>query len=52
MGKKVYTINGKMFLIDDETGKILTIEIKEEPVSQRDMDEIIKALAKQIEEKS
>ena len=52
MGKRVYTINGKMYLIDDETGKILTIEIKEESVSQRDMDEIIKTLAKQIEGKN
>ena len=51
MGKKVYTINGKMFIIDDVTGKILTVEIKEEPVSQRDMEEIIKTLAKQFEEK-
>jgi UDP-glucose 6-dehydrogenase len=45
MGKKVYTINGKMFLVDDETGKIKTINISEEPVSQRDLDELIKALA-------
>jgi len=47
MGKDVYTVNGKMYIVDDETGKILTIEIKDEPVPQRDHDEIIKILAKQ-----
>ncbi|MDR0442610.1 MAG: hypothetical protein LBH44_04290 [Treponema sp.] len=47
MGKDIYTVNGKMYIVDDETGKILTVEIKDEPVSQRDHDEIIKILAKQ-----
>jgi hypothetical protein len=47
MGKDIYSVNGKMYIIDDETGKILTIEIKDEPVPQRDHDEIIKILAKQ-----
>jgi hypothetical protein len=47
MGKDVYTVNGKMYIVDDETGKILTIEIKDEPVPQKDHDEIIKILAKQ-----
>ena len=50
MGKKVYTIDGKMYIIDDETGKIKTIVIQEEPVSQKDMDEIIKFLAKNQKE--
>ena len=47
MGKNVYTVNGRMYIVDDETGKILTIEIKDDPVPQRDHDEIIKILAKQ-----
>jgi len=47
MGKKVYTINGKMYIIDDETGKIKTIVIQDDtPIPQREMDEIIKFLAK------
>ena len=46
MGKKVYTINGKMYVIDDDTGKIKTIIVQEEPVSQKDLEEIIKFLAK------
>jgi predicted DNA-binding protein (MmcQ/YjbR family) len=45
MGKKVYTVNGKMYIIDDETGKIKTIEIKDDPIPQRDLDELVKILA-------
>jgi len=47
MGKKVYTINGKMYIVDDETGKVKTIEIKEETIPQRDLEELIKLLANQ-----
>jgi len=47
MGKKVYTINGKMYIVDDETGKVKTIEIKDETIPQRDMEELIKILAQQ-----
>ena len=47
MGKKVYTINGRMYIIDDETGKIGTIEIKDDAsIPQRDLEELIKILAK------
>jgi predicted PilT family ATPase len=44
MGKKVYTINDNLYVIDDDTGKIKTVQIKDEPIPQRDMDEIIKVL--------
>ena len=46
MGKMIYTINGKMYIIDDETGKIKTVEIKDDPIPQRDLEELIKILAK------
>ena len=46
MGKKVYTINGNMYIIDDDTGKIKTIIIQDDPVPQKEIDEIIKFLAK------
>ena len=46
MGKKVYNINGKMFIIDDETGEIKTIHIQSDPVSPDDLKEIIKILSK------
>ena len=52
MGKKVYNVNGKMFIIDDETGEIKTIHIQNDPVSPDDLKEIIKILSKnQKEEK-
>ena len=50
MGKKVYTINGNMYIVDDETGTVKTITIKDEPVPQRDLDELIKILAKNQKE--
>jgi hypothetical protein len=47
MGKQVYTINGRMYIINDETGKIGTIVVDEDaPIPQKDLDEIIKLLAK------
>ena len=45
MGKKIYTINGKMFIIDDETGKVKEVIIKDTNISLNDMEEIIKFLA-------
>jgi hypothetical protein len=48
MGKKVYTIEGKMYIIDDNTGKIGTILIQEDtPIPQKHLEELIKILAKQ-----
>ena len=45
MGKKIYTINGKMFVIDDETGKVKEVIVKDTNISLKDMEEIIKLLA-------
>ena len=46
MGKQVYTINGNMYIINDETGKIGRIVVEENvPISQNDLDELIKLLA-------
>ena len=46
MGKKVYTINGKMYIINDETGDIQTAHIGNEQISPAEIKEIIKFLAK------
>jgi len=51
MGKKVYTINGNLYIIDDETGKIKTVSIKDEQIPQRDLDELIKVLMKEAKDK-
>ena len=45
MGKKVYDINGNMYVVDDETGKILTLIVQEGTIPQRDLEELIKILA-------
>jgi len=45
MGKKVYTINGNMYIVDDETGKIKTIVVQDDAIPQRDLEELIKILA-------
>ena len=51
MGKKVYTVNGKMYVVDDETGKIMTAIIQENhPIPQNDLEELIKILAKNQKE--
>jgi hypothetical protein len=50
MGKKVYTINGNPYIIDDETGKIKTVQIKDEQVPQRDLDELIKILMQEAKD--
>ena len=36
MGKKVFTINGKMYIINDETGDIQTIQIDSEQIPPND----------------
>ena len=51
MGKNVYTINGAMYTVDAETGKIHTIETrKDASIPQRDLEELIKILAKNRKE--
>jgi hypothetical protein len=47
----VYTINGNLYIIDDETGKIKTVSIKDEQVPQRDLDELIKILMSEAKDK-
>jgi len=54
MGKRVFTINGRMYIINEETGKIGTIVVQEDvPIPQKDLEELIKILAKlaKLEEK-
>jgi len=45
MGKKVYSINGKMYIVNDETGEIETIHIENEQIPPNDLKELIKILA-------
>ena len=51
MGKKVYTINGRMYVVDDETGDISTIHVeKEKQIPPNDLKELIKILAQNQKE--
>jgi hypothetical protein len=45
-GNKVYDINDNMYVIDKETGRIGKVIVKDDPVPQEDLSEIIKILAK------
>jgi sporulation protein YlmC with PRC-barrel domain len=45
MGKEVYTINGKMYIIDEDTGEIKTLVIQNETIPSGDLKELIKLLA-------
>jgi len=45
MGKKVYTINGRMYIGNDETGEVETIHIDNEQIPPNDLKELIKILA-------
>ena len=47
MGKQVYTINGRMYIINDETGDIQTLHIGSEQIPPNDLKELIKILVKQ-----
>ena len=51
MGIKTYFINGNYYIIDDETGKIKTVVIQDTPVPQRDLEELIKILAREAKSK-
>jgi len=47
---KVYDINGKMYVIDKETGKIAAIVAKDDPIHPEDLNDVIKLLAKNQKE--
>jgi hypothetical protein len=47
MGKRVYTVNGTMYIINDETGEIETIVIeKGKQIPPNDLKELVRLLAK------
>ena len=51
MGKKVYTVNGNLYFIDDETGEIKTIHITEDQIPQGDLKELIKIILQEAKNK-
>jgi len=45
MGKKVYTIEGHQYIVDDETGKVKEVMIKETNIPVETLEKLIKILA-------
>ena len=45
MGKKIYAIDDRLYIIDDETGKIKEVVIRDTVITQETLDKIIKILA-------
>jgi len=51
MGKKVYTIDGHIYFVDDETGEIKEAIIKETNIPQETLKKLIKILAQEANKK-
>ena len=47
MGKKLYTVDGHLYIVDDETGKVKEVIIKETDISVETLEKLIKILAKE-----
>jgi hypothetical protein len=51
MGKKVYTVDGHLYIVDDETGKVKEIIIKETNIPIETFEKLIKILAAEANKK-
>ena len=45
MGKKLYTVDGRSYIVDDETGKVKEAIIKETNIPVETLEQLIKILA-------
>jgi hypothetical protein len=45
MGKKIYAVDGHLYIVDDETGKVKEVIIKETNISVETLEKLIKILA-------
>jgi hypothetical protein len=45
MGKKIYTIDGRQYIVDDETGKVKEVVVKETNIPPEIIEKLIKILA-------
>ena len=52
MGKKIYTIDGRLYLVDDETGKVKEVIIKDTNIAMETIEKLIKILANEKEDKT
>ena len=47
MGKRIYTVDGHLYIVDDETGKVKEVIIKETNIPVETLEKLIKILAKE-----
>jgi hypothetical protein len=52
MGKKIYTIEGRQYIVDDETGKVREVIIKETNIPPETMEKLIQILATEANKNS
>ena len=45
MGKKIYTVEGHQYIVDDETGKVKEVIIKDTNIPLETLEKLIKILA-------
>jgi len=45
MGKRIYTVDGHLYIVDDETGKVKEVIIKETNIPVETLEKLIKILA-------
>ena len=48
MGKKIYTVDGRLYIVDDETGKVKEVIIKETIIPVETFEKLIKILATEV----
>jgi hypothetical protein len=51
MGKKIYSVDGHLYIIDDETGKVKEVILKETAIPQDTLEKLIKILATEADKK-
>ena len=47
MGKKIYTVEGHLYIVDDETGKVKEVLIKDTNIPPEVFEKLIKILAEE-----
>jgi hypothetical protein len=47
MGKKIYTVEGHQYIVDDETGKVKEVMIKDTNIPTEVFEKLIKILAEE-----
>ena len=47
MGKKIYTVDGHQYIVDDETGKVKEVQIKDTNIPPEVFEKLIKILSEE-----